>query len=593
MIESAREDSSYQFKALAAREKLQYMLAYAKTSTIATILAPLLCIPLYIDSTDELHFKAWFALMAAVVIVRLFLIRAVAQTDDVQRNMVLLNTAVGIVTFVWGLGWFVFVTASEPMEYLTYQIISLTVLFVGMVGYCVNWKTFFAFVFPLKMPELIYVVIHHDVISLPIPMGSLVAFYLALKMGLLFSKSWEKSFSLRLRNDALVDQLIAENNASIKANIAKSEFIATASHDLRQPMQTINIFIEMIEQRNLQDHERSIFQRMHRSVVVLNNMFNSLLDVSKLDSNFSTTESHFSLSQVVSNLRHTFEDLCQQKKLGLIFKGEERSVRGDPHLTEQILRNLLANAVQYTDSGEIVITFGSEAGCLVFSVADSGCGIPAEDLSLVFNEFYRSEHSRSRYDGLGLGLSIVNRIVKKIDGQCTVQSEVGKGSTFTIHTPYRVSSDNAQQPFHSGVTSNAAASASAANELAPCIGIIENDPSLRDAYCQYFLQKGYQVYLIPHQEDAFFKFLLDLPKLQFILSDFRLGERDGIYFIQKLREEFNDDIPACILTADTSPKHLELFNAHNIDVLYKPIDIKEIAAFVVVALQQADASTQR
>ena len=357
-------------------------------------------------------------------------------------------------------------------------------------------------------------------------------------------------------------------------------------------MQAINIFIEMIEQRNLQDHERSIFQRMHRSVVVLNNMFNSLLDVSKLDSNFSTTESHFSLSQVVSNLRHTFEDLCQQKKLGLIFKGEERSVRGDPHLTEQILRNLLANAVQYTDSGEIVITFRSEAGCLVFSVADSGCGIPAEDLSLVFNEFYRSEHSRSRYDGLGLGLSIVNRIVKKIDGQCTVQSVVGKGSTFTIHTPYRVSSDKAQQPLNSGVTSNAAASASAANELAPCIGIIENDPSLREAYCQYFLQKGYQVYLIPHQEDAFFKFLLDLPKLQFILSDFRLGERDGIYFIQKLREEFNDDIPACILTADTSPKHLELFNAHNIDVLYKPIDIKEIAAFVVVALQQVDTSTQ-
>ncbi len=194
MIESAREDSSYQFKALAAREKLQYMLAYARTSTIATILAPLLCIPLYIDSTDDLLFKAWFALMAAVVIVRLFLIRAVAQTDDVQRNMVLLNTAVGIVTFVWGLGWFVFVTASEPMEYLTYQIISLTVLFVGMVGCCVNWKTFFAFVFPLRMPELIYVVTHHDVISLPIPLGSLVAFYLALKMGILFSKSWENHF---------------------------------------------------------------------------------------------------------------------------------------------------------------------------------------------------------------------------------------------------------------------------------------------------------------------------------------------------------------------------------------------------------------
>ena len=93
--------------------------------------------------------------------------------------------------------------------------------------------------------------------------------------------------------------------------------------------------------------------------------------------------------------------------------------------------------------------------------------------------------------------------------------------------------------------------------------------------------------MIPHHEVEFFEFLLDLPKLQFILSDFRLSERDGIYFIQKLREEFNEDIPACILTADTSPKHLELFSAHNIDVLYKPIDIKEIAAFVASAMRQA------
>jgi signal transduction histidine kinase/CheY-like chemotaxis protein len=587
MNESAQQDIAIQFKALAAREKLHYMHAYAKTSTIATILAPLLCIPLYIDSTDVFLFHAWFVLMAAMVIVRFFLIRAISHSDDVERNLMRLNIAVGIVTFVWGLGWFIFVPTSEPVEYLLYQIISLTVLFVGMVGYCVNWKTFFAFVLPLKTPELIYIVFHHEVIIWPIALGSMVALYLALKMGFLFSKSWEKSFSLRLRNDALVDQLIAEKNASIEANIAKSEFIATASHDLRQPMQAINIFIEMIEQKNLKAYEKSIFERMHSSVAVLNKMFNTLLDISKLDSNFSTTETHFSLSQMVGNLRHTFEDLCQQKKLGLIFKGEQLTVKGDPQLTEQLLRNLLSNAVQYTDSGEIVITFGCEAGCLVFSVADSGCGIPPEDLSLVFNEFYRSEHSRSRYDGLGLGLSIVNRIVKKIDGQCQVQSAVGQGSTFTIHTSYRVSDEQAKQPLKPANALSMAHNALTETALAPCIGIIENDLSLREAYRQYFKQKGCQVYLIPHQEVDFFEFLLDLPKLQFILSDFRLGERNGIYFIQKLREEFNDDIPACILTADTSPKHLELFSAHNIDVLYKPIDIKEIATFVSSAMRQA------
>ena len=113
-----------------------------------------------------------------------------------------------------------------------------------------------------------------------------------------------------------------------------------------------------------------------------------------------------------------------------------------------------------------------------------------------------------------------------------------------------------------------------------CLGIIENDPSLREAYYKYFTSAGYKVFLILHQEKEFQDCLLNTPKLQFILSDFRLGERDGIYFIRKLREEFNDDIPACIVTADTSPKHLELFSQHNIDVLYKPIDIKELEKLI-------------
>jgi DNA-binding response OmpR family regulator len=112
------------------------------------------------------------------------------------------------------------------------------------------------------------------------------------------------------------------------------------------------------------------------------------------------------------------------------------------------------------------------------------------------------------------------------------------------------------------------------------LGIIENDYSLQDAYAQYFTKAGYSVYLIPHDEEEFAKYLVELPELHFILSDYRLGERNGIFFIQKLREEFNEDIPACIVTADTSPQHLQLFGQLNIHVLYKPIDIHSIESFI-------------
>lgn len=581
------------FEKLVANEKLQYMHSFAKTSTIATVLAPLLCIPLYLQTTDNLLINAWFALMAVVVIARIFLIKKIDLKGDVKTNFRLLNLALGSVTFVWGIGWFIFVNTEDPANYLIYQIISLTILFVGMVGYCVSWKTFSYFVLPLKVPELIFIVLNYKFIFWPIPIGSMVAFYLAIKMAILFSKSWEKSFSLRLKNDEMIDQLVAEKNASIAANKAKSEFIATASHDLRQPMQSINIFVDMIDSNNLPEYENRVFSRMRNSIAVLNKMFNTLLDISKLDSGFLPRDIKFSITQLAHDLESSFSDLCKEKGLTLVFRTQNLYAQGDPQLVEQILRNLLANAIQYTETGSIVVNFENDHGHLKFSVQDTGHGIPTEDLPVIFDEFYRSEHARSHHDGLGLGLSIVNRIVQKIGGKCTVKSALGLGSIFTIQTQYAASHGIGQVPLQKSQQTSPDNNREAQSDVSAYvsaksmvnIGIIENDYSLRNAYEQYFSKAGYAVYLIPHEADEFTQYLAEIPNLHFILSDYRLGKHDGIFFIQKLREEFNDDIPACIVTADTSPQHLELFDQLNIDVLYKPIDIQTIGLFIANSLK--------
>jgi CheY-like chemotaxis protein/anti-sigma regulatory factor (Ser/Thr protein kinase) len=351
-------------------------------------------------------------------------------------------------------------------------------------------------------------------------------------------------------------------------------------------MQSINIFMDMIDTRQLSESDGSIFSRMRKSVSVLNRMFNTLLDISKLDSNFVVRQNEFHLVEIIHNLEESFADLHTEKKIKLTFKGGTEMVLGDAHLLEQILRNLLANAIQYTDQGHIKVSFEVTSGALSFSVEDTGCGIPAADLPLIFNEFFRSDHSRSQYDGLGLGLAIVNRIVKKINGQCQVQSVVGKGSVFTVHTPFAISArqaldaslSDAEHPTQGDAESPALGFQEASSSRH--LGIIENDEALVQAYRQYFTQAGYSVHIVPYEEAAFMAHLAFLPKLDFILSDFRLESKDGIYFIQKLREEFNHDIPACIVTADTSPQHLELFSQHNIDVMYKPIDIKTVEKYI-------------
>jgi hypothetical protein len=152
-------------QALIANEKLQYMLDYSKSSTIATILAPLLCVPLYWEDTEPIRFGAWLAAMTLAVITRYVLLRSIRTLPNPPQDGRVLNLAIGMGTLMWGLGWFVFVQPSDMVSYLLYQIISLTVLFVGMVGYCVNWKTFFAFVLPLKVPELIFITVNFSEVA--------------------------------------------------------------------------------------------------------------------------------------------------------------------------------------------------------------------------------------------------------------------------------------------------------------------------------------------------------------------------------------------------------------------------------------------
>ena len=568
-----------------AIEKISYMHTFAKSSTVATIVAPLLCIPLYDTVEFGQKFYIWLALMAVAVAVRIYLIQSIRLDNKISTNFTKLNWAVGIVTFVWGIGWLMLVPNMEWVNYLLYQIISLTVLYVGMVGYCVNWKTFYSFAMPLKIPELLFILMNFQFIIWPIAIGSMVTFYLALRMGFLFAKSWEKSISLRYRNDQLFEELTREKDASVAANIAKSEFIATASHDLRQPMQAINIFIELVNFNNLAERERSIFHKLRSSITVLNKMFNTLLDISKLDSNLTTTHEDFDLSALANDIALTFTPLALEKNLSLQFHDSNFLIQGDRNLTDQILRNLLANAIQYTTTGGVTVRFTEVNGQLTITVKDSGCGIPEDDLPFIYKEFFRSQHSRSQHDGLGLGLSIVSRIVEKLGGSLSVDTQPQVGTQFKVDTRFPikgVSKGLAVQPKAPVIVQ---ADLWTEPVAVKHLGILENDKSLLNAYVSYFESLGYEVHPIPHTEPEFKNSLLSIPPLDFILSDFRLGDEDGVYFIETLREEFNENIPACIVTADTSPQHLSMFKELQIEVLYKPIDIHSVSEFIANRLR--------
>jgi len=564
-----------------AYEKLGYMQEFAKSSTVATILAPLLCVPLYDATSGDLQVYAWFLLMAIVVTARIFLIKSIDLNKDIDLNFKKLNWGIGLVTFAWGMGWLLLVPEMTAVNYLLYQIISLSVLFVGMVGYCVNWKTFCAFVLPLKIPEVIFTFIFYNQIIWPIAVGSLVTFYLALKMALLFSRSWERSMALRFRNEALVNDLIFEKDASNAANLAKSDFIATASHDLRQPMQAINIFMEVLQKERFTDSGHLVVQKLRFSIDLLNKMFNTLLDISKLDAKaVVVVEEKFNAEALLEELNEYFYPIAQEKNIELRFSHSDFEIHGDRTLTAQLIRNLLANAIQYTSKGHVEVALRQELNKLLIVVSDTGLGIPKEDLPLIYKEFYRSQYSRNLHDGLGLGLSIVNRILKIIHASMSVESELGVGTVFTITTPFKTSQE-ATPLVENKANNNSLQSAQIPNSFnSRHIGIIENDRGLLDAYEYFFSNAGFTVHVLPIVEADLQAYLLKIPRLDFILSDYRLDSGNSLHLIQRLRDEFNEEIPAVILTADTSPENLKIFNDLNIQVIYKPIEAKEVLAFI-------------
>ena len=564
-----------------AIEKLGYMRDFAKSSTIATILAPLLCIPLYDVTTGNWQIYAWFLLMAVVVTVRIFLVKSIDLDKDIDLNFKKLNWGVGLVTFAWGMGWLLLVPEMTAVNYLLYQIISLSVLFVGMVGYCVNWKTFCTFVIPLKLPEVIFTCVFYNQIIWPIAAGSLVTFYLALKMALLFSRSWERSMALRFRNEALVNDLIVEKDTSNAANLAKSDFIATASHDLRQPMQAINIFMEMLQKEKLTVGGNLIVKKLRFSIDLLNKMFNTLLDISKLDAKaVIVVEEAFGAKQLLDELNEHFHPIANEKNIELRLSNSQFLIHGDRTLTGQLIRNLLANAIQYTKKGYVEVELRQEIDQLVIVVSDTGLGISEVELPFIYKEFYRSQHSRNSHDGLGLGLTIVNRILKIINGTMSVKSELGLWTVFTISTPFKISNDMKPLAEQFGDNVSHLGADLSTSFQSKHIGIIENDRGLLDAYEHFFGNAGFVVHVIPTTEVDLQFHLLNIPQLDFILSDFRLDSGNSLHLIQRLRDEFNAEIPAVILTADTSPENLKIFNDLNIQVIYKPIEAKEVLAFI-------------
>ncbi|MDO9002615.1 MAG: HAMP domain-containing sensor histidine kinase, partial [Aquabacterium sp.] len=224
------------------------------------------------------------------------------------------------------------------------------------------------------------------------------------------------------------------------ANRAKTQFFAAASHDLRQPLHAMGLFAEALRQRNKDEEVVHLVNSINSSVDALEGLFSELLDITKIDTGAVDIEpEHFSMQELFNRIRLHFEPTAFEKGLMLSFRGEQHHALADPVLVERILRNLVSNAIRYTEDGGVLVTCRVRGEQLCLQVWDSGIGIAEKEQVRIFDEFYQTHSGRPlephHRKGLGLGLSIVKRLADLMAAPLTLRSRVGHGTVFTLMLP--------------------------------------------------------------------------------------------------------------------------------------------------------------
>ncbi len=391
-----------------------------------------------------------------------------------------------------------------------------------------------------------------------------------------------RAIALHFENLDLVAQLRVQKDAAEQANVAKSKFLAAASHDLRQPLHALGLFTTALNERIRYPEVRSIVANINHCVAALGSLFEALLDVSRLDAGVvEPMRVHFALSTVLERLVVEYEPQARAKGLTFEITGGEQVLHSDPALVERILRNLFVNAIRYTPQGGVRVDAQGVGGQVEITVRDTGTGIPPDKREEIFREFVQlANPERDRTKGLGLGLAIVRRVATLLDGTVAVESEVGGGSLFRVRLPRG-------EPSAVAATVEEAPAFPARPFAGWLIVVIDDEHTVREA--MQVLLDGWGCVAITAEDAAGAASALRaagrLPDA--IVADYRLREgATGAQAIDQLQAEFGAAIPAFIITGDTAPERLQEARASGYLLLHKPVQPGKLRA-VLASLQRS------
>ncbi|MEK0082921.1 PAS domain S-box protein [Benzoatithermus flavus] len=377
------------------------------------------------------------------------------------------------------------------------------------------------------------------------------------------------------------EHLHAAKAEAERANLAKSKFLAAASHDLRQPVQSLTLFLDLLKVR-LRDHPAAVvLGNMEQALEALGALLDSLLDVSKLDAGLVVAQpAPIPLAPLLERLAAEYAPRAEAAGLRLRVVSPRVVVRSDPVLLERMLRNLIENALRYTKRGGVLVGCRRRGEHVRIEVVDTGIGIASDQFQDVFEEFYQvGNPERDRRKGLGLGLAVVRRLSRLLDHPVELHSRPGRGSTFAILVPRATVVELPQPP--------ARFSGGDGGFSPGVVMVIEDDALIRIGLEAMIEDWGHTVLAAASVDEAIV--MTDREPLpDAVVTDYRLqGGRTGLDAVLSLQAKLGRPIPATIVTGDTAPERLAEAKRGGFRLLHKPVGPLELKEAVTAMLRES------
>jgi two-component system, sensor histidine kinase len=469
-------------------------------------------------------------------------------------------------------------TGSVSTEMAAYSVLTLQAVWLAMTVVCVSVPLiWFLATLPSAFIEC-FVLLQEGVVSNDIAAAVLSCTYLLHAFFML--RSNRRLHEGLIRDQAsqhLIDELQqakvqAEQLRRLaeEANRAKSRFLASASHDLRQPLTALSLYSEALNQIAKGAAIKDVAEHIDASVRHLEDLFNSLLDLSKLDAGVvQVNPTIHSVFELLNRLAVEYAEQASHRNIALSSKGSDCWINADPILFERVIRNLLENALRYTSEGRVDLNCYRTGYSVCVEVSDTGAGIPQSERERIFDEYYQiSNPGRDRSKGLGIGLSIVRKLLELMGLEVMLESAVGKGSVFKVIAPaveqpqlLSVHADDLVVPKDEGLVGRK-------------VLLIDDDVEILAAAAMMLRLQGCLVVTASNRVEAMESFGNEMPDV--VVADYRLADgENGLHVLDALKNRF-PALKGMVLTGDTGPGPLKEVLASGYRIVHKPVRANEL-----------------